>query len=186
MLKKSKGITIVSLVVTIIVLVILAGVSITALIGENGIITLAKKAKENTTLAQETEMRELNELYAVMQKEGTTDDVSYDVIAKFIEYRKAVAEAISSKGVKTGKNDNIDIVVKNIKKIGNVKEKSEVEEYRDLGTYMQKNTTIKDSEGNLINIPEGFKIAEDSGINVTEGIVIEDDDIIEGIGINKR
>ena len=31
-------------------------------------------------------------------------------------------------------------------------------------------------------MPQGFKIAEDSGLNVTEGIVIEDNDIIEGIG----
>ena len=45
--------------------------------------------------------------------------------------------------------------------------------------------TIKDSNGNLIKVPEGFKIAEDSGINVTEGIVIEDNDIIDGIGNNR-
>ena len=34
-------------------------------------------------------------------------------------------------------------------------------------------------------MPEGFKIASDSGVNVTEGIVIEDNDIIEGIGNNR-
>ena len=46
-------------------------------------------------------------------------------------------------------------------------------------------TTLKDSNGNLIKVPQGFKIAEDSGINVTEGIVIEDNDIIDGIGNNR-
>lgn len=41
-----KGITIISLVITIIVLLILAGVSIATLTGDNGIITQAEKAKE--------------------------------------------------------------------------------------------------------------------------------------------
>lgn len=44
-MKKAKGITLISLVVTIIVLLILAGVSIVMLTGENGIITQANKAK---------------------------------------------------------------------------------------------------------------------------------------------
>ncbi len=45
MLKGQKGITLVALVVTIIVLIILAGVSISLLIGDNGLITKAKEAK---------------------------------------------------------------------------------------------------------------------------------------------
>ena len=44
------------------------------------------------------------------------------------------------------------------------------------------NTTVYDQYNNPIVIPAGFKIAADSGTNVTEGIVIEDDDVIEGIG----
>ena len=51
-MKNKKGITLVSLVVTIIVLIILAGVSINLTLGENGIITMAKKARENMELAQ--------------------------------------------------------------------------------------------------------------------------------------
>ena len=53
------------------------------------------------------------------------------------------------------------------------------------GDYFEKPTTVKDSNGNLIKVPQGFKIAQDSGINVTEGIVIEDNDIITGIGNNR-
>ena len=41
--KEIKGITIISLVVTIIVLLILAGVSISTLVGENGVVDNAKK-----------------------------------------------------------------------------------------------------------------------------------------------
>ena len=47
-----KGITLIALVVTIVVLLILAGVSISMLTGENGIITQAKKSKDETTLGE--------------------------------------------------------------------------------------------------------------------------------------
>ena len=43
--KKAKGITLVALVVTIVVLLILAGVSLNLLLGENGLITKAKDAR---------------------------------------------------------------------------------------------------------------------------------------------
>ena len=46
--KSTKGITLISLVVTIIILLILAGVSIAMLTGNNGVLTQAKSAKEKT------------------------------------------------------------------------------------------------------------------------------------------
>ena len=51
----------IALVVTIIVLLILAGVSINLVLGDNGIITKAKEAKENTELAKVEEEVQLNE-----------------------------------------------------------------------------------------------------------------------------
>ena len=50
-----KGITLIALIVTIIVLLILASVSIAMLTGENGILIQAKKAKEETKIASEKE-----------------------------------------------------------------------------------------------------------------------------------
>ena len=52
---KEKGITLIALVVTIVVLLILAGVSISMLTGENGIINKAQEAKVNTEIAEEKE-----------------------------------------------------------------------------------------------------------------------------------
>ena len=49
--KKNSGITLVALVVTIVVLLILAGVSINLVVGQNGLINRAKEAAKNTTLA---------------------------------------------------------------------------------------------------------------------------------------
>ena len=45
MLKKQKGITLIALVVTIVVLLILAGVTISLLLDENGIIKKSKDAR---------------------------------------------------------------------------------------------------------------------------------------------
>ena len=52
MLKNNKGITLIALVITIIVLLILAGVSIAMLTGENGILTQAERSKEDTAEAE--------------------------------------------------------------------------------------------------------------------------------------
>ena len=45
---RQKGVTLIALVITIIVLIILVGVSINTLVGENGIIIQAQRAKEET------------------------------------------------------------------------------------------------------------------------------------------
>lgn len=50
-MKKERGITLIALIVTIIVLLILAGVSIRTLTGDNGILNRAETAKELTEKA---------------------------------------------------------------------------------------------------------------------------------------
>lgn len=50
--KHEKGITLVALVVTIVVLLILAGVSISLVVGDNGIITKAREAETKTKEGQ--------------------------------------------------------------------------------------------------------------------------------------
>ena len=64
-MKKQKGITLIALVVTIIILLILAGVSISMLTGDNGIITQAQKAKEKT---EEAKIREEQQLEILLNK----------------------------------------------------------------------------------------------------------------------
>ena len=58
-LRRNKGITLIALVVTIIVLLILAGISIAMLTGQNGILNRAAEAKEKTGVAQEDEEKTL-------------------------------------------------------------------------------------------------------------------------------
>ena len=54
-MKNTKGITLIALVITIIVLLILAGVTIATLTGENGILSQANTAKERTVVGTEKE-----------------------------------------------------------------------------------------------------------------------------------
>ena len=66
--KEQKGITLVALVVTIIVLIILAGVSIAMLVGENGIITQAQRAAQETEQAKKDEEAGLSSLETAIQE----------------------------------------------------------------------------------------------------------------------
>lgn len=47
-MKNQKGITLVALVITIVVLLILAGVTISMVLGPNGVLTNSQKAKDNS------------------------------------------------------------------------------------------------------------------------------------------
>ncbi len=77
--RKSQGITLIALVVTIIVLLILAGISITMLTGQNGILNRAQEAKNKTEQAQEDEKEKITAMEAMVQSAGTavTNPSSY-------------------------------------------------------------------------------------------------------------
>lgn len=73
-MKKMKGITLISLVITIIILIILAGVGINLTIGENGIFNRAKFAKEEYNNAVISEEEQLNELYAYLTRDDLPEN----------------------------------------------------------------------------------------------------------------
>lgn len=58
---KERGITLIALVITIIVLLILAGVTLVALTGDSGILSNAEKAKDDYKVAEEKEMETLQQ-----------------------------------------------------------------------------------------------------------------------------
>ena len=118
-MKNNKGITLVALVVTIIVLIILAGVSINLTLGDNGIITTAQKAKENMELAKVEEERELNELYTQLETgESSSGNLPYDSMLKLTEFKTAIANAIEEAGgVKPDTSAETSVFANNIKGI---------------------------------------------------------------------
>ena len=80
--KNEIGITLIALVITIIVLLILAGVSIAMLTGENGVLTKATEAKDQTEIAQEKE--EISMAYAA-SKANKVDQVADPVTASELQ-----------------------------------------------------------------------------------------------------
>ena len=73
-IKQEKGITLIALVVTIVVLLILAGVSVNALFGNSGIIEKAKEAQSKMDKATENDQKQIGELtnWLDNQVNGTT------------------------------------------------------------------------------------------------------------------
>ena len=103
MLKEKRGITLVALVVTIVVLLILAGVSLNLVLGNEGILTRSKESKTKTEIAEVkekaqldiTEIQTLNggkitysELKTTLEKYGT---VEYESDGKTIKGIKTTA-----------------------------------------------------------------------------------------------
>jgi len=99
-LKEQKAITLIALVVTVIVLIILAGVSINLVLGDNGIITKAKEGKEDTIVGQEKEQVELAYISAAVKKLG--DNVTSEELQE--ELNISVGD---NKTEVTEKDDNI-------------------------------------------------------------------------------
>ena len=67
---KFEGITLISLVITIILLIILAGIAINLSIGENGLFSKAKDARDKYLLVEKNERQALNELYEQLGLDG--------------------------------------------------------------------------------------------------------------------
>ncbi len=69
-MKQKKGITLIALVVTIVVLLILASVSITVVFGDDGILAMAKEAAEKTNKSMENDVEDIGKL------QNTINDVT--------------------------------------------------------------------------------------------------------------
>ena len=105
-MKNNKGITLVALVITIIVLLILAGVTIAALSGDNGILTRASSAKQENALGEAKDLvamaiNEATEAYYSTTYLNVTN-TSVDTTSKLrtaIKYVEEKAIAKKSAGV---------------------------------------------------------------------------------------
>ena len=174
---KTNGITLIALVITIIVLLILAGVSIATLTGDNGILTQANKAKAETEKAGAQEKVELE----VTGSYGKTGDIDLNLLnnnlknnVKGLTYNGA---ALSD----TNKITSLPAIVEvdgykiQITGEGNV---GTIKTVADISDYVTKDTTVTDDYGNSLIVPEDFKIRIDDTTNnadtVNEGIVVED------------
>ena len=139
--KQTKGITLIALVITIIVLLILAGVSIAMLTGENGILTQAQNANNKTEQAQKEEKNILNSY-----EDQMNEYIGIDWDTVLVNAKKHPEQVTSTAiGVGTnGKPVNMDLW-----------------EYTKLddGTYAlnDKDTITAEKEENWSEVNSGYK-----------------------------
>ena len=81
--ENERGITLIALVITIIVLIILASVGIAMLTGENGILNKASKAKEKTLEAEDEEKIKLAILGAIDNDGNFNKDLLKEELNKY-------------------------------------------------------------------------------------------------------
>ena len=86
-IKKTKGITLIALVVTIVVLLILAGVSINMVLGQNGIVTKAQEARDKTEQAKQ------NDLASMDQAVKEIDDILNDGESPSVDWVEILKKA---------------------------------------------------------------------------------------------
>ena len=162
MKNKNRGVTLVALVVTIVVLLILAGVSVATLTGGNGLIDKAQVAKNETEKKEELEKITLAHLNSKRNRTGT---VNYDTLNKelkdIIDGQDTISYLPATVTGKTGQKYKIteDEVT--------VKDSSAKPGDADSTTGLFTETsTINGGEASANNptIPAGFK-----PVNVTKG-----------------
>lgn len=122
-MKNNKGITLIALVITIIVLLILAGISIAMLTGENGLLNKASGAGAETKLSEAKEyvMLEANTLYTEYYEkkynsesaptEATAEEYVASKLASKLTDTKYVTEATSATSIKLKPTDSNGKVV---------------------------------------------------------------------------
>ena len=84
-LKDKNGITLIALVITIIILIILAGVAINLTIGENGIFKKMTSEGEKYEISHTLEMLELQRENLILEKQGK-NDTSKETVDEYINF----------------------------------------------------------------------------------------------------
>ena len=189
----SNGITLIALVITIIVLLILAGVTIATLMGDNGILTKANDAKRETEIAEVKERAQLDIASWVADKmqngENATVDTP-DLVKSILDTANPDADNryyknVTDEGVVTP-NDYIVPIEELYTNgtgggtgTGDVEAGDVLESERPEDWTSDKVTPIADGKGGVIPLPDGFSYV---GGTKSDGIVISDDPADAGKG----
>ena len=186
--KSTKGITLIALVVTIIILLILAGVSIAMLTGNNGVLTQAKSAKENTRVG------EVQEKVKLAAQAALTDNLGNGIEKKkfqeelnnmFTQGEQVGLEYDETNKKYTVTVDKYEVEVSNMGAVGEAKEAT----IQAKLTLTYKNTEQKAGENvakvvdKNVPIPTNFYYV---GGTKDTGVVISDNSADENQGVDSN
>lgn len=132
-MRDKKGITMVALMITIILLIILAGISFHLIVGNNGLIGKAKQVAVNVTNSQQQESQLINSVYHKMLsivQTGETEEINTAPKIASVEVLKAI-DRLTMK-VKAEDNEDAVLVYKVYVK------------QRDQDTYIEKGSITEE------------------------------------------
>ena len=172
--ERNNGITLIALVITIIVLLILAGVTIASITGENGILSKATNARDNNTKAS-AEEKVKTEVLGSYGSDGklSLDDLNNNL--KNVDGLKYNGSAI----LDSNKIESLPATV-NVDRYNILISEEDIETIKTIEEAKSNDMLTKNEDtpitvdNKIVKIPAGFKVADDSGNTIDEGIVIED------------
>ena len=185
MKKQERGITLIALVVTIVVLLILAAVSISMLGGENGIITQAIQAKEQTIIGEE------KEAISISYTACKTKDYSKDIIS--VEEMQTEIDKIKSNVQVTMSGNDLIVFFKDTEHKYRVNQDGQISEFNldedsiidmiDANiavTFNDKVIYIQDSEfveGQILELnTENYTLITENGVKkIASGVFIDNE-----------
>ena len=163
--RKEQGITLIALVITIIVLLILAGVSIAMLTGDNGILTQAQRAKNETSISTEKEALGVQIIGEEMN--GTLRN----------EVENGIGKTLYSNTLENSNRWNIIVINDTQKVYGDgykyIEKGTEIENYGEA----QYNWLINTDTGEVIQLEDGkyTELSYGDDLAVTDGLVFNVD-----------
>lgn len=150
---KNRGITLITLVITIILLIILAGISINITLKDNGIINRAKEVKRQMDKSSIIEQIKIEIIDKQIDKEeqNITKEVLEEILEKYGEVQKDEAGELI--GVITNKG-GYNILLKDILNVGQIKEpEKELEEKKIIAITLNKKVlTIEEGEKETLTV----------------------------------
>ena len=172
-LKSKKGITLIALIITIIVLIILAGLSIAVLTGEDGLITKAKQGAQNYQNAAVEEQERLNTLYGELGTQltiGSTNNSGTSVVTTgsgLTQEEHNAIMSIASMPARGDVNPNFDISAFNVTVVQTTPVVMPIYGYdkirlKNNGTYQVKYQFVN-IDGSLIGMSTNIDSNSDTG-----------------------
>ena len=207
--KQERGITLIALITTIIVLLILAGISIGAITGNNGVIVNASKAKFNTEISEIEEQIELKEINENNGEEFTFGTLE-NILGRTDEYNEILSledgelvyeegkvsdtqkEWLEELGIFAKKNAIPIYTKEHLQKMG-TGEKIKIEEaggieytFSDKGYYILQNNINLQGDWQVINAFNGTLEGKNyciSGISGSSAIINRNNGTIQNLKV---
>ena len=180
-IKNKRGITLIALVVTIVVLLILAGVTIAMLTGENGIINQAKNAKEESLMSELEELVDLTLMeYKTDKESGKNTDLGellkekkeFDAVTEEEDYYIVEKNGYEVKVSKEGER------LTDAEKVGGVRPQLEISKNYDEENDKVTITVTITNKSELGTI-DSFKLFDSGNQEITEKTSSEDNKTFE-------